>query len=46
MFVEVTNFNSHTREGVTIFTQEYKIPRTNFNSHTREGVTRLNMTPT
>ena len=32
------NFNSHTREGVTLL---YKCndPATYFNSHTREGVT-------
>ncbi len=35
----LTNFNSHTREGVT-FAEKYAAKSSsNFNSHTREGVT-------
>ena|GEM_PF-6225370 len=33
------NFNSHTREGVTIGYNQYDVWAVDFNSHTREGVT-------
>ena len=35
----VTDFNSHTREGVTQMRHLCTSPLINFNSHTREGVT-------
>ena len=36
------NFNSHTREGVTVFTMFAVVAHIYFNSHTREGVTPRN----
>ena len=33
------NFNSHTREGVTLILIQNSLLIQNFNSHTREGVT-------
>ena len=33
------NFNSHTREGVTMHIVEFFKTLDDFNSHTREGVT-------
>ena len=35
----VTDFNSHTREGVTLIVVEFQLMN-DFNSHTREGVTK------
>ena len=35
----INNFNSHTREGVTLPCSLKNIYSYNFNSHTREGVT-------
>ena len=37
------NFNSHTREGVTIHFHGFTNDVLNFNSHTREGVTVVDM---
>ena len=34
------DFNSHTREGVTITAKYSFVATIDFNSHTREGVTR------
>ena len=35
------DFNSHTREGVTMTRYDCRVIFCNFNSHTREGVTRV-----
>ena len=35
------NFNSHTREGVTLFNNLRPLEPAHFNSHTREGVTNI-----
>ena len=36
-----SDFNSHTREGVTHWQKGLRLLKANFNSHTREGVTDL-----